>query len=345
MTSEAGPHAAARLAKHGPADPRRRVCVVAARATTRPRSSSASTRSSRRCCASLDEIRFRILFVDDGSSDGTLELLNAIAARDPHVRVCSLSRNFGHQAAISAGLDLARGDAVIFLDSDLQQPPKLIPELIGRWLAGHDVVLAVREGTADASWFKRLSSDGFYWLFNLLADVKLIRGAADFCLLSRRVCRALQAMPERHRFVRGMIAWAGFSRATVSYQAPPRAGGQPKFTLPRMLRLAGEAICSFTARPLYLAMQAGVAVMLGGAFCLACLLGKALLGHTAPAGWSWMGGLLLLLSGCQLLVTGLVGAYVARVFEQVKSRPLYLLKQRPKGFAAKARMPDQRRAA
>jgi dolichol-phosphate mannosyltransferase len=295
-------------------------------------------RELRSAMESLTDVEYAILFVDDGSTDGTIARLNAIAAGDPHVRVCSLSRNFGHQIALSAGLDHARGDAVIFLDSDLQHPPRLIPELIDVWRKGAEVVLTVREETADSGWFKRFSSKAFYYLFNQMADVKLVCGAADFCLLSRQVYRALRGMPERHRFLRGMIAWAGYPRSVVSYKSPPRAAGKSKYTLVRMLKLAAEAVFSFTARPIYLAIQLGALSVLAGFLYLAFILfGNLFYPLGFVPGWSSVISLILLLGGFQLLTTGLVGSYIARIFEQVKNRPMYLLKQSPRRFFARSR--------
>jgi hypothetical protein len=176
-----------------------------------------------------------IVFVDDGSTDATLEKLNAIAAHDPTVEVYSLSRNFGHQVALSAGLDVARGDAVLMMDADLQHPPSLIPELVRRWQSGFDVVSAVRRTTSGASMLKRVTAASFYWLINRLSDIEIVPDAADFCLLSRRAHEALVAMPEHHRFLRGMVSWIGFPRARVAFDAPERPAGQSKYTFLRMM--------------------------------------------------------------------------------------------------------------
>ncbi len=285
----------------------------------------------------LTDIEYAVLFVDDGSTDATINRLNAVAAGDPHVCVCSLSRNFGHQIALSAGLDYARGDAVIFLDADLQHPPRLMPELVDRWRKGAEVVLTVREEVAGANWFKRFSSNAFYYVFNTLADVQLVRGAADFCLLSRPVYRALRNMPERHRFLRGMIAWAGYKRAVVPYKCPPRAAGKSKYTLGRMIGLAAEAIFSFTARPLYLAMQLGALSMLAGLAYFGFIVFGYLCGRDFVPGWSSLISSVLLFNGLQLLAVGLVGSYIARIFEQVQGRPMYLVRQSPRQFFGRSR--------
>ena len=272
------------------------------------------------------EVSHRIVFVDDGSRDATLERLQRIEAKDDKVYVCSLARNQGHQIALSAGLDIAEGDAVIVMDSDLQHPPSLIPTLIDRWRQGHDVVLAVRQQTEDASVFKRLSSDGFYWVFNFLSDVKLTPGAADFCLLSRKAHHALRDMPERRRFLRGMVAWMGFATDRVQYTAPSRFAGESSYGLGRMLKLAMDATVSFSTRPIRLATKAGALCVAVGFVYLTYILGRyVVLGDLSP-GWASILGTVIMMGGAQLLSIGLIGEYLAHIFEEVKGRPLYLLK-------------------
>jgi dolichol-phosphate mannosyltransferase len=267
-----------------------------------------------------------IVFVDDGSRDATLECLQKIAEQDNRVRVFSLTRNLGHQIALSAGLDVAEGDATIVMDSDLQHPPELIPELIQQWQEGHDVVLAVRQQTEGASLFKRLSSDGFYSVFNFLSDVKLTPGAADFCLLSRKAHDALCRMPERRRFLRGMVAWMGFKTARVLYTAPSRFAGESKYSLRRMLALALDATFSFSTRPIRLASKAGAFCVVVGMIYLAYVLGRYFVVGDLLPGWASIVGTILLMGGVQLLSIGLIGEYLAHVFEEVKGRPQYLFK-------------------
>ena len=272
-----------------------------------------------------------ILFVDDGSTDATLARLNAISDRGERVRVYSLSRNFGHQVALSAGLDAADGDAVILMDSDLQHPPQLLPELLRNWRDGFQVVSAVRQHTEGATWLKRATSDGFYTLFNWLSDVPLTPGVADFTLLSRDAYEALRQMPERHRFLRGMISWMGFRRAFVPYTAAVRHAGQSKYTFRRMMTLASDALCSFTARPIRLATKLGLITAALGAIYLAYILIHALILQDVIQGWSSLACLIIILGGMQLFFIGLIGEYLARVFDEVKARPKYILKQRPGG--------------
>ena len=278
---------------------------------------------------SLPELSHRIVLVDDGSSDETLVLLNGLAAKDPAVRVYSLSRNFGHQAALTAGLDAARGDAVVLMDSDLQHPPYMIREMIRLWKAGNDVVSAVRRGTANAGRLKSSTSRGFYWLINLLSDTPIVSGAADFCLLSRRAHRALLRLPERHRFLRGMVSWIGYQRAYVHFDAPERRAGHSKYTALKMVALALNATFSFSAAPIRLATQLGLLTVLLSLlyliFILACLVFKL----TLVQGWASIIFVVTFLGGVQLVFLGVLGEYVARIFEEVKARPMYLLKQQP----------------
>ena len=283
----------------------------------------------RRVIDGLPEYDFEMILVDDGSADRTLEALNRIAARDRRVRVASFSRNFGHQIALTAGLDFAAGDAVITMDSDLQHPPSLIPELIRCWREGHDIVAAVREDTEGVSIFKRVSSRAFYRLINALSAVHIPEGAADFCLISRRVARALYSMRERHRFLRGMIAWSGFSRALVPYRAAARAAGESKYTLFKMMGMALDAIVSFSTAPIRLATRVGFLITVLGFVYLAWNLIKAFVTGWRAPGWASLIAVSMVMGGAQLIFIGLIGQYLARVFEELKGRPMYILKQDP----------------
>ena len=277
----------------------------------------------------LDGLDHEILFVEDGGTDGTLERLNAIAAADPNVRPYALSRNFGHQIALTAGMDAAAGDAVILMDSDLQHPPALIPEMVRRWRDGHDVVSCVRRRSKDAGALKQLGSSAFYWLVNRLSETPITPGAADFCLLSRRALDALRSMPEHSRFLRGMVSWIGFPRAFVEFDAPARYAGRSKYDLHSMVGLALDAIFSFSSAPLRLATRVGLTVVAAGVCYLVYIVVRlVLLGDLVP-GWASAVGVVLVLGGTQLVFIGLIGQYLARIFDESKSRPLYLLKQTP----------------
>lgn len=283
----------------------------------------------RRVLDGLPEYDFEIVLVDDGSTDRTLEALNRIAEGDRRVRVASFSRNFGHQIALTAGLDFATGDAVIMMDSDLQHPPSLIPELIRRWREGYDIVSAVREDTEGVSIFKKASSRTFYWLINALSAVHIPEGAADFGLVSRRVARELRGMRERHRFLRGMISWSGFSRVLVPYRASARAAGESKYTLLKMVGLALDAIVSFSTAPIRLATRVGFVITALGFVYLAWNLIKAFATRQMAPGWASLIAVTMMMGGSQLIFIGLIGQYLARVFEELKGRPMYILKQEP----------------
>jgi dolichol-phosphate mannosyltransferase len=291
----------------------------------------------RKVLSTLDGFDYRIVLVDDGSTDSTLAVLDQLAAADDRVQVYSLSRNFGHQVALTAGIDVARGDAVVLMDSDLQHPPDMIPAMVAKWRAGADVVSAVRRETAGVSLFKRATSRAFYEMLNSVSETRLEPGAADFVLLSRRAHEALLRMPERHRFLRGMVSWIGFPRAFVWYDAPPRRTGKSTYTMARMVRLASDALFSFSTAPVRLATRMGVAVVGLGLVYLAYIL-YATYAHPDQivTGWTSLIIVVLILSGVQILFIGLIGEYIARIFEEAKGRPLYFFKQRPGGTAGES---------
>jgi len=279
--------------------------------------------------AKLPDLRHEIVLVDDGSTDGTLARLNAIAAADPAVRVYSFARNFGHQAAVTCGLNYAGDpDAVIVMDSDLQHPPEILLRLLEEWRNGHEVVNAVREVTEGVGPLKRASSTLFYRVFNALSDTQLTPGAADFFLLSRAALAAVRRMPERNRFLRGMIAWLGFPRARVTYCAPARSKGYSKYSAARMIVLAKDAIYSFSSRPLRLVSNLGLLlVVLGAGYFLEVMWEKLFSNKPLEPGWATVIGVLLILGGAQLVTLGVIGEYLSRVFDEVKRRPMYVLKQ------------------
>jgi len=275
------------------------------------------------------EVSHEIIFVDDGSRDSTFDRLQNVARQDGNVSVYSFARNFGHQIAVSAGLDKAAGDVVIVMDSDLQHPPEIIPHLLQKWQKGHDVVLAVRKQTHGTSWMKRLSSEAFYFVFNLLSDTKLTPGAADFALFSRRAYETLREMPERSRFLRGLVSWMGFKSAKVFYDAPARFAGKSKYNLRRMLALALDATFSFSSRPIRLATRVGALAMIFGLIYFAYIIGRSfLIGDLVP-GWASLLSTQLILSGMQFMFFGLFGEYLVRVLDEVRGRPLYVLKHAP----------------
>jgi polyisoprenyl-phosphate glycosyltransferase len=273
-----------------------------------------------------DEYRIEILYVDDGSADATPAVLAGLSARDPRVRYLLLSRNFGHQAALTAGLEHARGDLVISMDSDLQHPPALIPELLAHWKLGNDIVLTIREDHRSLSPFKRLTSRLFYMMMRTMSGMDIRPAASDFRLMTRKSLNALLAMPERHRFLRGMVHWLGFPRQEVPFQAPPRFAGKSKYTLLKMVRLARDGLLSFSRVPLHAALLTA-----GGTLILSFLLSSAswLLWH--PEGsvrWLLLALIVTLHMGGMSIWVALLAfsEYLARVHEQVLGRPLYLIR-------------------
>lgn len=277
----------------------------------------------------LEGFQHEIIFIDDGSADDTLVQLNQIAERDSCVRVGSFSRNFGHQTALTAGMDAAEGKALITMDADLQHPPGLIPEMINKWKEGYDIVSAVRDSTEGVSYFKRMTSRGFYYILNVLSETSIPQGVADFNVFSRRAYMVLRNMPERHRFLRGMTSWIGFDRAFVRYSAAKRAAGESKYTVFKMVTLALDAIFSFSAAPLRIATRIGLMITFLGFVYLAWILERYFVSGDTVPGWASLIAVTLILGGGNLLFVGTLGQYLSRVFEEVKGRPLYVLKQEP----------------
>jgi glycosyltransferase involved in cell wall biosynthesis len=274
-----------------------------------------------------------IIFVDDGSEDGSVGILRGLAASDPRVRVVRLARNFGHQLAITAGMEAADGDAVVVIDADLQDPPEVIPEMVAKWREGYEVVYGCRKRRPGESAFKLSSAKAFYRILQWLSDTELPVDAGDFRLLDRRVVDVLGSMRESGRYIRGMVAWVGFSQLALPYDREARTVGVTKYTLRKMLRFAIDGITSFSARPLSIAAQAGVGVTFV-AFLLAVwiVVGHLLRPETTTSGWTSMLVVVLFMGGVQLMSIGLLGAYIARVYDQVKGRPLYVVRERL-GFA------------
>lgn len=290
-----------------------------------------------RFCAAVAEAlsgtRYELVLVDDGSTDQTAARLERLAAEDQRIKLVLLSRNFGHQAALTAGLDHTSGNVAVMLDSDLQDPPGLIPELLERWRAGADVVYAVRRARPGESRFKLRTARLFYRLFRSLAAVKLEPNSGDFRLLDRRALNAVLAMRERSRFLRGMSIWVGFAQDSVSYDRDPRYAGETKFTLGRMLRFSIDAISSFSYRPLQLATALGFLISGLTFVAIPVVIVLKLTGHYLH-GFSTVEITMLLLGGIQLITIGMVGEYVGRIFDEVKGRPLYLVRSRQNFDAA-----------
>jgi dolichol-phosphate mannosyltransferase len=278
----------------------------------------------RRVCAALEGLEFELVLVDDGSRDGSAAALERLAAEDGRVRVVYLSRNFGHQTALTAGLDHAGGDAVVMLDADLQDPPELIVRMLDHWRAGCDVVYAVRDRRDGESRFKLATARWFYRVFDWLAQVELQHNSGDFRLLDRRALDALLSMRERSRFLRGMTVWVGYTQAAVPYSRDPRYAGETKFTLHKMVRFSLDAVSSFSNRPLQLASLLGFAISTLAFVAIPVVIVLRLLGSYLP-GFGSITITVLLLGGIQLITIGIIGEYVGRIYDEVKGRPLYLV--------------------
>ena len=279
-----------------------------------------------RLVAALGEVvdGLEILYVDDGSADSTWERVLTLAAQDPRVRGLRFARNFGHQAALTAGVDAARGTAVVIIDGDLQDPPEVIPEMVARWREGFEVVYGQREEREGETWFKLLTAKAFYRILRGITHVEIPVDTGDFRLMGPRAVEAFRALPERNRFIRGLVSWIGFPQAAVRYKRQARRVGETKFPVRKMLRFALDGITSFSFFPLRLATWTGFAVSLFAFLYIAVVL------VLKAVGVSWLGytslmASILFLGGVQLLMIGIMGEYLARIFDEVKRRPLYLV--------------------
>jgi glycosyltransferase involved in cell wall biosynthesis len=279
-----------------------------------------------RVCSALEGIPFELVLVDDASRDLTGEILAGIAGQDPRVRVIHLSRNFGHQAALTAGLEHARGDVVAMLDGDLQDPPELITRMLDHWRSGSDVVYGVRTERKGEGRVKLATARWFYRLFARVADLDLSPNSGDFRLLDRGALDALLRMRERNRFLRGMTVWIGFTQTAVPYERDPRFAGETKYTARRMLRFSLDAISSFSWVPLQLATLLGFLFSAVALLTIPVVIALRLAGETIP-GFATVLCLILLIGGIQLITVGIIGEYVGRIYDEVKGRPLYLVRE------------------
>ncbi|KXS52440.1 glycosyltransferase family 2 protein [Marinobacter persicus] len=272
-----------------------------------------------------EKMATELLFVDDGSQDNSVALLLQARRWCPEIRVLQLSRNFGKEAAVTAGLSHAKGDAVILIDADLQDPPELIPQMLAEWRKGADVVLMKRRSRAGESWFKKLTASLFYRLINRISDAPIPVDIGDFRLMSRRTVDALNQLPERNRYLKGMFAWVGMPTVTLEFDRDPRMAGQTKWNYLKLLHLAMEGITSFSTRPLRIALVLGLlAAGAGGFFGLWEVLKTLVVGVSTP-GYASMIAIVTFLSGVQLLCVGLLGEYVGRIYMETKQRPVFIL--------------------
>ena len=281
----------------------------------------------------VPELAFELIYVDDGSRDATLKLLRGLQRMDERVRVLALSRNFGHQIAVTAGLQNAVGDAVVVIDADLQDPPDVILEMLEHWREGVDVAYGLRTEREGETAFKRWTASAFYRLINRIADVAIPVDTGDFRLMDRKVVNAFLAMPERDRFVRGMVAWTGFRQAPVPYRRAARAAGETEYPFRKMLRFAIDGILSFSMVPLRLATYGGFCASGLALLGIACALGLRIFTYIWITGWTLLFSAIVFFGGVQLVFIGIMGEYLGRIYGEVKRRPLYLIEERL-GFAS-----------
>lgn len=271
---------------------------------------------------------YELLFVNDGSRDRTAEMIKEFAESDQCVKLLDFSRNFGHQIAITAGMDYARGDAVVIIDADLQDPPELIPQMIEKWQEGYEVVYARRAKRKGETLFKKWTASFFYRTLRVLTEVNIPLDTGDFRLIDRKVCATMRGIREKNRFVRGLVSWVGFRQAAIEYVREERFAGETKYPLKKMLRFSLDGITSFSYKPLRLASYLGFVISLASFVYLLFSLGQKLFSASTVAGWTSLIACVLLLNGVVLIILGILGEYVGRIYDETKNRPLYILRNR-----------------
>jgi glycosyltransferase involved in cell wall biosynthesis len=270
--------------------------------------------------------RYKIIFIDDGSTDRTLEVLKQQSLKHDTVFFLSLSRNFGHQNALKAGLDMADGDAVIMMDGDMQHPPALIPELLAKWQSGYDIVYTIRKDHKEIPLMKRKTSDMFYNLINNLSDIELEAGTADFRVMDRKVVDIFRNFTETDLFMRGLVKWMGFRQIGIEYDPGQRVSGESKYTLRKMIRFAIQGITSFSTRPLYIAVYLGFIFSLASLLYIPYIAYSYFFGHTI-SGWTSIIVAIVFFGGLQLMILGIIGMYLGKLFMQSKQRPHYIVNE------------------
>ena len=267
---------------------------------------------------------YELIYVDDGSHDRTNELICGLAEKDPHVRALTFARNFGHQIAITCGMDFARGDAVITMDGDMQHPPALIPTLIGKWKEGYDIVQTMRTATEDAGPIKKITSAGYYTMINSISKTPVLPGGSDFRLMDRKALNVFLKFREHSRFIRGIVGGLGFKTASVKFEAPARHAGVSKFNMRKMLHFAVDGILTNSTTPLRAAFYAGIFAGIAGIILILHVLYAYLTGAVVP-GWTTLTILVSFFGAVNLVGLGIIGEYIGRIYEESKNRPLYWL--------------------
>jgi dolichol-phosphate mannosyltransferase len=275
---------------------------------------------------------WELVLVDDGSTDGTADILRELARQDRHIRPVIFARNFGHQLAVTAGLDYSRGRAVVIIDSDLQDPPEVIPELIAQWRAGYEVVYAVRTEREGETWFKLFTASVFYRLIYRITDVNIPLDTGDFRLLDRKVVDVINKMRERHRFLRGMSVWVGFRQTGVPYKRAARFAGETKYPLKKMVKFAGDAITGFSYFPLQMATYLGFIAAGLSILAIPVVVAARMAGSQAFFGQATTLIAVLFLGGVQLISLGILGEYIGRIYDEARGRPLYIVREDPESF-------------
>ncbi len=270
-------------------------------------------------------MKVEYIFINDGSKDNTYFKLGQIAKNNPQVRIINFARNFGHQIAITAGMDYAKGDAVVIIDADLQDPPEVIMQMVEKWQEGYEVVYGKRLQREGETFFKKITAKMYYRFLDSMTDVKLPVDVGDFRLIDRKVCDAMKGLPERSRYVRGLVSWVGFKQTSVEYKREKRFAGETKYPLKRMIKLAGDGIFSFSYKPLKLATFTGMIISAFSFFYLIVVLIQKFVKNDVASGWASSMAVSLFFNGVMLIVLGIMGEYVGRIYEEVKARPLYIV--------------------
>ncbi|MBR6762278.1 MAG: glycosyltransferase family 2 protein [Clostridia bacterium] len=274
-----------------------------------------------------EEYHYELIFVNDGSKDATLRLLEEASAKDSRIKYLSFSRNFGHQAAVSAGIDACSGDAVVIIDADLQDPPEVIPQMVALWQDGNDVVYGKRKSRDGESFFKTFTAKAFYRILNSLSTVDIPLDTGDFRLIDRKVADVLRGLPEKNRFLRGLVSWIGFQQAPCEFSRDARAAGETKYTMKKMINLAIDGILSFSSAPLRLMAKFGFLIVFISVALFIYTIVSLCLGSTA-AGWASLMTVITFFGGTNFVAIGLLGEYVARIYDEAKGRPNYIIDKR-----------------